>query len=178
MEKIIIIVFLCGIFIFFLWLLLKMNKKEKKQEPEKKEEKKEVKDEIPQIIKDVTMGNYMYDIAQNSDENDVEIIENANIKTDEEKSKNDAEEGIVDASIEKAFDYIDDIGDDYDDILDDDIDEIDSITETFDDELYEDDELKPDEENGQKESALAKEYKGLSKEMKAMLIANILEKKH
>ena len=77
MKEIILIVVIFGLFIFFIWALLKPQKKAK---VEPKVEKEKAKDEPPAILKEVTMGNYMYEISQNTTVDGVEIVEDGSLE--------------------------------------------------------------------------------------------------
>lgn len=177
MKEIILIILIGGLFIFFFWFLLAMVKKPKKkteEKPEEKEEKKEeTKQEIPEILKEVTMGNYMHDISTVPDSSDGLIMQETEIETEEEIKP------IFD--IEKEFDYIENQGNEisamFDEDIDDAIDEIEDIEDDVDDyvkDMMEDDE---DEAGGQQLVSVADEIKNSSNNLKALLIANILDKK-
>ena len=173
MKEIILIVLIIGLVIFFLYSFLKPQKtikKDKAPDKDKKDESsKQEKNEIPNILKEVTMGNYMYDLSQN------DVVDGIEMPEDESLDIQIKEEKDTRTKIEKAFDDIDEIGNDFeDDILDD-----------YDDLLMEGEEVLFDDFSDNKTSSKVKdsksivdEYKGLSKEMKTILIANILQKKH
>jgi hypothetical protein len=98
MKEIIEIIAVVGLFIFFFYFLYRIYLKSSKKE-EKKEEKKsaptasEKKEDIPEILKEVTMGNYMHDISK-------KVVVEQSVKKEENK--------IIDQfDIEKAFDIID-----------------------------------------------------------------------
>jgi len=168
MKEIIEIIVIVALFIFFFCFLckiyLKSNKKEEKKKEYKSAETKDKKEDIPEILKEVTMGNYMYDISKK-------------IKVDEvysgQSSKNENK-----FDIENAFDVIEnqnlddvELEEIEDDLMMDDIDfEIDSI-------LEDDENVKKHNKNS-KSNSLAEEYSNLSGNMKALIIANFLDKKH
>ena len=187
MKEIILIVLICGLFIFFIFTftnLIKKKKEDAKPSADKKEEKKpDNKESIPDIIKEVTMGNYMHDISQQTSMQDgVEFVENSMV----EKTENivvDAKNKIVD-----AFDEIQEIGDDIGDEIVEDIEGIEDIEDSIIDELDEDfsdttllgsDDYEEDFnlDNKPSKNNIVSEYKKLSKEMKTLLIADILKKK-
>lgn len=173
MKEIILIVVIFGLLIFFLWVLRPPKQKKLSKNVEKPKEK--VKDEIPEILKEVTMGNYMYDIAQTTIVDGIEVVEDDTIELPAEQKEDKR------SQIEKAFDEISDIGSDYDEDMEDvfgDENLLDGIDEEFDDEILINDNETTSKTNSKKRKSLTEEYRGLSKEMKAMLIANILEKKH
>lgn len=180
MEEIILVVLFLGLFIFLLWTFIKPQKKVKQETKKEEKPAESKKDEIPEILKDVTMGNYMYDISQTSMVDGVEILE------DDTLEKPVEEETDSRSKIEKAFDEITDIGSDFEDSINDEISEIDDygtsllneVDECIDEELLLEEDESENKDDTKKENPLTQEYKGLSKEMKAMLIANILEKKH
>lgn len=169
MKEIILAIIIVGLFIFFFYFLFNLYKKEKVKKQEKVVEKKSEqneKEDIPEILKEITLGNYMHDISKTEEIDGVVMEEDNTI----EKPELDAVE-----KVEKAFDDIDDIeidGVDTEDIEDEIVDSTELLLESEDDE----------EEDGKKlhtlKKSLADEYKGLSKNMKALIIANILEKKH
>lgn len=181
MKEIIVIALIVGLFIFFFSFLFKLFLKKNKKVEEKKVEKKpaddtskkDVKDEIPDILKEVTTGNYMYDLSKSTKIDGIEFEENLNIDKPAEKRTN----------VDKAFDDIGDMGDDLDELIDIHIEEIedledellDGIEEDFHDDVLLGDIVEGDEKTG--DNKLAKEYGKLSKTMKAVIIANILEKK-
>lgn len=176
MKEIIIIALAGGLIIFFVLVFGGKNKKKEDKKPQKNEIEK-AKEEIPDIVKEVTMGNYMFDISQQ--ENDgVELVENEQLGTNFNEGK-PAELN----SIEEAYDEIDNIGSDFD-MLEDELNEIDECEDSI---LYEIDEEFTDDvllgeinniNESKENNNVVDEYKGLSKEMKIMLMANILKKKH
>ena len=176
MKEIIIIALAGGLIIFFVLVFGGKNKKKEDKKPQKNEIEK-AKEEIPDIVKEVTMGNYMFDISQQ--ENDgIELIENEQLGSEFNEST-PAELN----SIEEAYDEIDNIGSDFD-MLEDELNEIDECEDSI---LYEIDEEFTDDvllgeinniNESKENNNVVDEYKGLSKEMKIMLMANILKKKH
>lgn len=144
------------LFVFLIWFFVKIFVKKKTSEkpskPDvepKKEEKKDAekpKNDIPDILKEVTLGNYMYDIAHEQEDINVEDIpENGDIEADTK-------------TVEEAFYRIESIDVDEDENLDvrSILDEVDGTTRAN----------KPEFE----------EIKGLSKRTKAILISDILNK--
>lgn len=126
-------------------------KKYKSNEPKKltqapKEEKptEDKKTELPEILEEVTRGNYMQDIAYIDESDDLEInmVENKNIKL-----------------VKSSFKPIELEGEMQDEAL---------TTKDILDEL---------DGSMSNENSLQKEISSLSPTMKAMLIANLLEKK-
>ena len=167
MEKIIISLVIVGLFIFFVYFLVKLYQKEKvKKEdkpPEKVAEKESEKEEIPAILKEITMGNYMHDMSKDGRSGEIEMEEDNSIQMPEMDNIE---------KVEKAFDDINDINIDID-LETEEIDDIeDELLNNLEDDLIE------DEENVNKGKSIADEYKGLSKNMKALIIANFLEKKN
>ena len=172
MKEIIEIIAVVGLFIFFFYFLYRIYFKSSKKE-EKKEEKKsapaasEKKEDIPEILKEVTMGNYMHDISKKV------VVEQSVMKEDDK---------IIDQfDIEKAFDIIDsqDLEDvEIEEIEDDIVSEIevdmDSVILGVD---VEDDETDVQVGRGNGKN-LAEEYANLSGNMKALIIANFLDKKN
>ena len=119
----------------------------------------------------------MHEISQNAVVDGVEIIEDSTLELPKKEDTR--------TKIEKAFDEISDIGDDFGEDVDLEADEIDDYVdivydavEDLDDEILIDDNNISDVKVVKRKQSLTEEYRGLSKEMKAMLIANILEKKH
>ena len=181
MKEIILIAALVGLFIFFISFFYKIFlKKSKKKETKKTNEKDVVKEgkkseDIPEILKEVTTGNYMHDLSKSKVEG-IEFEENLDIQKQEEVKR---------TNVEQAFDDIDEIGDDLDDLIDIQVEEIEEIEDGLIDEVDEDftddtllgDIVDDDSDSKSSDNKLAKEYKGLSKEIKAILIANILDKK-
>ena len=183
MKEIILGIVVIGLFIFFFYFLISLNKKKKEVKEVNKEESKgdskkdNEKLEMPEILKEVTRGNYMHEVSMSNvnDLNKVEMEENLNIKKDELDS--------ID-KIENAFDEISDMSLDLDlgdEIVDDSLEEIDEETEYIDD--YFNDTMMNNIESQNKNSkdagkTIADEYKGLSNNMKALIIANVLSKKN
>lgn len=179
MKEIILIMGICGLFIFFLYFLIRINKKTKVKEV-KKEEKlpQEKKEDIPEIIKEVTMGNYMFDMSQNDVVDGVEMPEDNSIEKKTEVKD-------FQQVIEDDFDRIENIGSDFGDEIDieveeivDEIDEIDDFMSEIDEINYEESDGNEVSENKVDKNSTVNQIKGLSKEIKTILIANILEKKH
>ena len=179
MKEIILIAGVCGLFIFFLYLFSKMiiekKKETKKEEPQPEKPKKE---EIPEIIKEVTMGNYMHDISQVDVVDGVEMPENEDIDIKETVK-------TYEEMIEDSFDEVDTLGDDFDGDIDIEVDEITDEIEEIDD--YADDiaqnaeSINGDKNKGKnqnKEMSTQDEIHKLSKKMKAVLIANVLDRNH
>ena len=176
MKEIIIIALAGGLIIFFVLVFGGKNKKKEDKKPQKNEIEK-AKEEIPDIVKEVTMCNYMFDISQQ--ENDgIELIENEQLGSEFNESTPSELN-----SIEEAYDEIDNIGSDFD-MLEDELNEIDECEDSI---LYEIDEEFTDDvllgeinniNESKENNNVVDEYKGLSKEMKIMLMANILKKKH
>ena len=178
MEIILIVVGICA-FVFFISTFSKMSKTPVKTESKDASKpndanKDESVGEIPEILKEVTTGNYMYDLAQSSS-NEVQFAENENISLDKDLKR---------TNVAKAFDDISDIGDDFDEAIDVEIEEINDIEDDMDDDLdenYSDAALLGDileEESEQSNNEVAVEYSKLSKKMKAILMSNALNKKH
>lgn len=178
MKEIILIVLASGLFIFFLWFFIKLNKPQKKVSKEQEKPKENKKDEIPEILKEVTMGNYMFDLSKNDTIDGVELKENETLEKPQEvflDSRN---------NIEKAFDEIIDIGGDFDEVVDDEISEIEEYEDDLLDDIEEDfsdnsllGDVNEGADNKSNKKSIIDEYKGLSKEMKIMVITNILKKK-
>jgi len=181
MEAILIVVAICA-FVFFIYTLGKMSKKSTKTESKSKTDTKESKqrekkeDDIPDILKEVTTGNYMYDLAQSSN-SEVEFVENENISMEENDSINCT-------NVAKAFDDIENIGDDLDDLIDVHIDEINEIEDDLNDDIgesYSESALLGDVDydgNAKENNDVLEEYAKMSKKMKAILMSNALDKKH
>lgn len=170
-----IIVAICLV-VFMSWVFInafaKKDKKppEKKAEPEKKDESKKdadkkeekpaPKNDIPDVLKEVTQGNYMYDIAHEQPDEITEdlMVENANITKDKTES--------VEESYEKIKSIELDVDDDEDECLD-----VRSILADMDGEDGE----KPDDlENAQKQDI---DLSKLSKTEKIIMLSNMLKKK-
>lgn len=178
MKEIMLIAICGGLIIFFVFAFGDRKKKKNDKKVPKKETEK-IKEDIPEIVKEVTMGNFMYDVLQ-SETDGIDMLENENIG--EEKTNTNTN---IDNSIEKAYDEIDDIGEDFD-LLEDELSEIDEYGDAI---LYDvDEEFNDDvllgnmsedleENNTNRSNNISDEYKGLSKEIKIMLVANILKKK-
>lgn len=158
MTKVIIILVLVIVFLVICVLLSNMFIKTKnsaktqvKTETKTEEIKKDNSDEIPEVLKEVTMGNYMFENAKVSDEKQLEqsMVENSEIKKEEKIFRVELGEPL----------------DDYDQPLNarDIIDQLDREL----DEQY----TKP------KTKSVGSEINKMSPQLKAMLIANILEKK-
>lgn len=160
--EIVIAIIGVGIFVFMLVFLINIFAKKSKTDTVKpkldtpKEEKKESKKEdIPEILTEVTQGNYMYDIANENDNAIPDMVENDNIK-EENISKKPV------SMVEESFDKIEAIKDDYreDKLLNTQaiLNDLDGV----------DDSEQPDE---------VKEFKGLSNRTKALIISDLLKKK-
>ena len=170
MKGIIELVAVVALFIFFFYFLyklyLKSDKKEvkaKEEKPVKKDENVDKKEDIPEILKEVTMGNYMYDISKTSKSEPTEV----SFEKPEKDSEFDIDkvfesinsQELEDVQIEEIEDdLMEDIGVGVDDVI-----------------LEVDDE---DVIKSQKRKSLAEEYAELSGNMKALIIANVLDKKH
>ncbi len=147
-------------------IMYQKGKKTAKKSPVKKEDPKpeakpatdakaeEKKDDIPEILKEVTRGNYMFDNAQLSEEEALTeaMVENSEIKKEEEP----------------PFRVT------IDDILEDDLTAI--TTQDILDEMDRELDDKEDENEGD-EPSVGKQIKKMSPKMKAILIADILNKK-
>lgn len=116
------------------------EEKPAKPEPEKSDET-EKKDEIPEILKEVTQGNYLHDMME-TDENPLEfsMFENTKLKRSDMTFKPIQLEGEMEDEPLTTKDIIDQL-------------------------------------DGEEPTSLSQEIKKLSPEMKAILIANILNKK-
>ena len=171
MKEIIEIIAVVGLFIFFFYFLYRIYLKSSKKE-EKKEEKKsaptasEKKEDIPEILKEVTMGNYMHDISK-------KVVVEQSVMKEENKIINQFD-------IEKAFDIID--SQDLEDVEIEEIeDDIVSEIEVDMDSVILGVDVEDDETNvqvGGNRKNLAEEYANLSGNMKALIIANFLDKKN
>lgn len=157
MEYAIVILAICLVVFMSVFLINTFAKKKKTTEEkpatEKKDEKASenaVKNDIPDILKEVTQGNYMYDLAHSqSDElSEEDIPETTEIEDDLIKNE----------TVDEAFHRIEAIDTDEDELLDTQsiLDEMDGVT------------------RGDKEEL--KEIRGLSKKTKAILISDILKK--
>ena len=117
---------------------LTQSPKEDKVTEEKKEEK------LPEILEEITRGNYMQDIAylDESDELEVNMVENKNIRAVKPEFKPIQLDGEMQDEALTTKDILDEMDNDV-----------------------------------SNENNLQKEISSLSSTMKAMLIANLLEKK-
>ena len=165
-EIILIVLSLAGIVFLSIFLINAFGKKAKKDDKAKpkeekpveksdgkKEDKKEEKKDIPDILKEVTQGNYMYDIShESSDElTEEDIPENLEL-TEPDTS-----------TVDEAFQRIEAIEDEYsDENLDTQsiLDEMDGVSKKDTSECGELDEIRH-----------------LSKGTKAILISDILKRK-
>lgn len=136
------------------------KKDETKKDVDKKEEKSAPKNDIPDVLKEVTQGNYMYDIAHEQPDDITEdlMVENANITKDKTES--------VEESYEKIESIELDVDDDEDECLD-----VRSILADMD---GEDGEKTDDLENASKQDI---DLSKLSKTEKIIMLSNMLKKK-
>lgn len=100
------------------------------------------KDEIPQILQDVTRGNYMYDLSDTETEGSLEesMTENPNISRSDIKIKSIELEGEMEDEPLTTKDILDQL-------------------------------------DGEEDSGVTSEIKKMSPQLKAILIANLLNKK-
>jgi len=117
-EIILIVLALGGIVFLSVFLINAFGKKAKKDDkakpkeekpPAKADDKKEEKKEIPEILKEVTMGNYMYDISHETpDELTVDDIpENLELIKPDTTTVEEAYKGIEAIEDEYADDNLD-----------------------------------------------------------------------
>ncbi len=164
--EIIIAIVLVGLFVFMLTFLIHIFVKKDKPKTESKNEAKpqekpkttetkpqEKKDDIPEILKEVTQGNYMYDIAH-EEKDDVTV-------DDMDENQNISQDDITEESVDEAYHKIEAIEDDYDD---------DKLLDTS--SIIDDIDGKNDQPNEDVE-----EFKRVSRKTKALLISDILKRK-
>ena len=162
MSKIILIIVLSIVFLvvsgLFANVFLRKNKEEKpvdKKEEKTKEDAK--KDDIPEILKEVTMGNYMFDNAKLSETEQlkVDMVENTDIVKEEKSFRVELGEPLDECDDEpmNTRDIIDQLDEQHDEELE----EIEEVLEA--------------------KQSVATEIKNASPTLKAMLIADILRKK-
>ena len=157
-------------------LIIKQKKVEKKESEkpsdEKVEQPKEKEDDIPEILKEVTMGNYLYDDAKLNETEQLQesMVENTNIEKEPEKvfrvELGEPLEEMFDDEPLTTRDILEDLDNQSEEsFADENTDQEDTTTE------HEGEEIEKEVEN------VAKEIKKLSPKMKAILIANLLNKK-
>lgn len=157
MEYAILILAICLVVFMSVFLINTFAKKKKplvdESATEKKDEKASetaVKNDIPDILKEVTQGNYMYDLAhaQGDELSEEDIPETTAIEDHLVKNE----------TVDEAFHRIEAIETNEDELLD---------TQSILDEM--DGVIRSDKEE-------LKEIRGLSKKTKAILISDILKK--
>ena len=139
-------------------VFLRKNKEEKPAEKKEEKPKEDAKkDDIPEILKEVTMGNYMYDNAKlsESEQLQVDMVENKDIVK---------EEKVFRVELGDPLDQYDDEPMNTRDILD-----------QLDDELDKD--IAGNDETPKTRQSVASEIKKASPTLKAMIIADVLRKK-
>ncbi len=162
-----IIVCVIAVALFAFMLVFLINVFVKKQKPADKAKDSKTEDnaktddkkieEIPDILKEVTQGNYMYDIAnENDDISQDAMVENNSIKTEDIKPKQESK-------VEESYEKIEAIEDDYreDKLLNTQaiLNDLDGV-----------------EDNDQADEV--KEIKGLSNKTKALIISDLLKRKN
>ena len=148
-------------FVFLINVFVKKQKpadkaKDSKTEDNAKTDDKKV-EEIPDILKEVTQGNYMYDIAnENDDISQDAMVENNDIKAEDIKPKQESK-------VEESYEKIEAIEDDYreDKLLN---------TQAI---LNDLDGVEDDDQADE-----VKEIKGLSNKTKALIISDLLKRKN
>lgn len=163
--EIIVCVIAVALFVFMLVFLINVfvkkqrpadKAKDSKTEDNAKTDDKKV-EEIPDILKEVTQGNYMYDIAnENDDISQDAMVENNDIKAEDIKPKQESK-------VEESYEKIEAIEDDYreDKLLN---------TQAI---LNDLDGVEDDDQADE-----VKEIKGLSNKTKALIISDLLKRKN
>ena len=163
--EIIVCVIAVALFVFMLVFLINVFVKKQKPADKAKDSKTEDNaktddkkmEEIPDILKEVTQGNYMYDIAnENDDISQDAMVENNDIKSEDIKPKQESK-------VEESYEKIEAIEDDYreDKLLNTQaiLNDLDGV-----------------EDNDQADEV--KEIKGLSNKTKALIISDLLKRKN
>ena len=163
--EIIVCVIAVALFVFMLVFLINVFVKKQKPADKAKDSKTEDNaktddkkiEEIPDILKEVTQGNYMYDIAnENDDISQDSMVENNDIKAEDIKPKQESK-------VEESYEKIEAIEDDYreDKLLNTQaiLNDLDGV-----------------EDNDQADEV--KEIKGLSNKTKALIISDLLKRKN
>ena len=163
--EIIVCVIAVALFVFMLVFLINVFVKKQKPADKAKDSKTEDNaktddkklEEIPDILKEVTQGNYMYDIAnENDDISQDAMVENNDIKAEDIKPKQESK-------VEESYEKIEAIEDDYreDKLLN---------TQAI---LNDLDGVEDDDQADE-----VKEIKGLSNKTKALIISDLLKRKN
>lgn len=163
--EIIVCVIAVALFVFMLVFLINVFVKKQKPADKAKDSKTEDNaktddkkvEEIPDILKEVTQGNYMYDIAnENDDISQDAMVENNDIKAEDIKTKQESK-------VEESYEKIEAIEDDYreDKLLN---------TQAI---LNDLDGVEDDDQADE-----VKEIKGLSNKTKALIISDLLKRKN
>lgn len=163
--EIIVCVIAVALFVFMLVFLINVFVKKQKPADKAKDSKTEDNaktddkkvEEIPDILKEVTQGNYMYDIAnENDDISQDAMVENNDIKAEDIKPKQESK-------VEESYEKIEAIEDDYreDKLL---------STQAI---LNDIDGVEDDDQADE-----VKEIKGLSNKTKALIISDLLKRKN
>ncbi len=163
--EIIVCVIAVALFVFMLVFLINVFVKKQKPADKAKDSKTEdnaktddkKSEEIPDILKEVTQGNYMYDIAnENDDISQDAMVENNDIKAEDIKPKQESK-------VEESYEKIEAIEDDYreDKLLN---------TQAI---LNDLDGVEDDDQADE-----VKEIKGLSNKTKALIISDLLKRKN
>lgn len=163
--EIIVCVIAVALFVFMLVFLINVFVKKQKPADKAKDSKTEDNaktddkkvEEIPDILKEVTQGNYMYDIAnENDDISQDAMVENNDIKAEDIKPKQESK-------VEESYEKIEAIEDDYreDKLLN---------TQAI---LNDIDGVEDDDQADE-----VKEIKGLSNKTKALIISDLLKRKN
>lgn len=163
--EIIVCVIAVALFVFMLVFLINVFVKKQKPADKAKDLKTEDNaktddkkiEEIPDILKEVTQGNYMYDIAnENDDISQDAMVENNDIKAEDIKPKQESK-------VEESYEKIEAIEDDYreDKLLN---------TQAI---LNDLDGVEDDDQADE-----VKEIKGLSNKTKALIISDLLKRKN
>lgn len=163
--EIVVCVIAVALFVFMLVFLINVFVKKQKPADKAKDSKTEdnaktddkKSEEIPDILKEVTQGNYMYDIANESDDISQDaMVENNSIKAEDIKPKQESK-------VEESYEKIEAIEDDYreDKLLN---------TQAI---LNDLDGVEDDDQADE-----VKEIKGLSNKTKALIISDLLKRKN
>ncbi len=163
--EIIVCVIAVALFVFMLVFLINVFVKKQKPADKAKDSKTEDNaktddkkvEEIPDILKEVTQGNYMYDIAnENDDISQDAMVENNDVKAEDIKPKQESK-------VEESYEKIEAIEDDYreDKLLN---------TQAI---LNDLDGVEDDDQADE-----VKEIKGLSNKTKALIISDLLKRKN
>ena len=163
--EIVVCVIAVALFVFMLVFLINVFVKKQKPADKAKDSKTEdtaktddkKSEEIPDILKEVTQGNYMYDIANENDDISQEaMVENNSITAEDIKPKQESK-------VEESYEKIEAIEDDYreDKLLN---------TQAI---LNDLDGVEDDDQADE-----VKEIKGLSNKTKALIISDLLKRKN